>query len=285
MASVERPPSALVLTPNDTPAIVKAGLDDVLLASSPADSEKTVIASNRSTRAPPRLRRMDAQPGSGAAVFSTDGSRHPRRNPLIPPPPAIVRSDKVHGVINFANYWRGKCSDLYPCFFPDCGWSITDLWDAADIHVESPGFLEEVLQFIVRDNVAGATNFAQIWCQRNHDKVDKLACYTNLMYDANDQFAIVDEFFTDGEQDECPRQFLFHALWALRQGMQSYMSKVHAAQSVVSAGPPIKAESLSPTMNDHAAIVELIQHPPMSVRPRNTLHPFFGFRAHALTHS
>jgi hypothetical protein len=276
MASVERPPPApMSTTPDGTPAIGKAGLDDVPSVSSPADSEKTVIVSKRSTRAPPHLRRMDAQPGAGAAVFSTDGGRHPHRNPLIPPPPVIVRSDKVRGVVDFANYWRGECPDLYPCFFPDCGWGITDLWDAADIHVESPGFLEEVLHFIVRDNVAGATNFAQIWCQRNQDKVDKLACYTNLMYDANDPFAIVDEFFTEGEQDECPRQFLFHALWALRQGMRSYMSKCHATQSVGSAGPPNKAEPLSPTTNDHAAIAELSKHPPISVRPRNTPHPFF----------
>ncbi|KAJ4356339.1 uncharacterized protein N0V89_004371 [Didymosphaeria variabile] len=253
MVDIERPAStpapAPVSTPDNETAIVEAGLNDAPPVASPADSEKTVIA-----RAPPRLRKMVARPGTGAAVFSTDGGRLPRRYPPIPPPPVMVRSDKFQGVIDFANYWRKRCPDLYPCFFPNCGWGINDLWDDADIHVESPSFLEEVLHFILRDNAAGATNFAMAWCQRNHDKMDKLASDIRHIGYAKDQYSIIDEFFTEGEQDECPCQFLFHALCVLRRG---------------SAGLPSKAESWSPTVNEHAVVTELKQQQLGSVRPQS----------------
>ncbi|KAL5395913.1 hypothetical protein PMIN02_003652 [Paraphaeosphaeria minitans] len=276
MANVERPPSAAspaaaapMSTPDSTPATGKAALDTAPTDSSPADSEKTVIAAGCSARASPLLRRMTAQPGTGAAVFSTDGGRHPRRNPPFPPPPVIVRSDKIQGVFEFAGYWRKKCPEFYHCFFPQAGWTITDLWDDADIHLESPGFLEDVLGVICHDNLVSVTKFAQAWGPLNPEKLEKLAKYTDLMYHANDPFAIVDEIFTKGEQDDCPRHFLYHATWALRQGMQTYMMKRHAAQSVSSVGPASKAESLSPTINDRTTNAELSSGPAVFVRPQS----------------
>ncbi|KAF2447197.1 hypothetical protein P171DRAFT_247522 [Karstenula rhodostoma CBS 690.94] len=277
MANVERPPSASasapaaapMSTPDSTPATGIAALAHAPPVSSPADSEKTVIATESSTSAPPRLRRMNAQPGSGAAVFSTDGGRHPRRNPPFPFPPVIVRSNYNQGVFDFAGYWRKKCPEFYHCFFPNAGWGITDLWDDADIHVESPGFLEDVLGVICRDNMVAITNFAQKWGPLNPEKIDKLAKYTDLMYDANDPFAIVDEIFTEGEQDDCPRQFLYHVAWSLRQAMQTYMAKRQAAQPMSSVGPASNVEPVSPMTNGRATPAELSPGPPVSVGPQS----------------
>ncbi|KAL5378868.1 hypothetical protein DPSP01_008802 [Paraphaeosphaeria sporulosa] len=275
MANVERPPSAAppaaapTSTPDSTPATGKAALHTAPPVSSPASSEKTAIAARCSTRVSPRLRRMNAQPGTGAAVFSTDGGRHPHRNPPFPPAPVIVRSDKTQGVFEFAGYWREKCPEFYHCFFPSAGWTITDLWDDADIHLESPGFLEDVLGAICHDNLVSVTKFAQAWGPLNPEKLEKLAKYTDLMYDTNDQFAIVDEIFTKGEQDDCPRHFLYHTTWALRHGMQMYMVKHHAAQSASPVGLTCKAQPLSPTINDRRTTAELSHKSAVIVRPQS----------------
>lgn len=276
MANFERQPLTAAAAPaahmsnlDSTPATVKAALEHAPPFSSPADSEKTVIATGCSTRTHPRLRRMNAQPGTGAAVLSTDGGRHPRRSPPFPPAPVIVRSDKSQGVFDFAGYWRQKCPELYHCFFPNAGWTITDLWDDADIHIESPGFLEDVLRVICHDNLVSVTKFARAWGPLNPEKLVKLAKHTDLMYDASDPFAIVDDIFTEGEQDECPRHFLYHAAWALRQGMQMYMTKRHAAQPVSSVRPMMKAEPLSPTIDARTTTVECNPEQAVFFRPRN----------------
>lgn len=172
--------------------------------------------------------------------------------------------------MDFAGYWRKTCPDFYHCFFPGAGWIITDLWDDADIHIESPGFLKDVLGVICRDNLVSVTMYAKTWAPKNPEKLEKLAKYTDLMYDANDSFAIVDEIFTEGEQDECPRHFLYHAAWALRQGMETYMTKHHAAKPASSVGPANKAGSLSSTIHDLKTSAEHSPEPEESTRPRET---------------
>lgn len=242
---------APVSIPDTTHAIIETCNHDAPPGTSPAESEKTVIA-----RPASRLRKMVARPGTGAAVFSTDGGRLPRRAVPIPPPPVIVRSDKFHGVLDSANYWRKKCPEFYHCFFPNQRWTITDLWDDNDIHIESPGFLEEVLQFIVRDNAAGATNFARDWCQRSHEKMDKLgAADASHLHNADDPFAILDEFFTEGEQRECPQQFLLYVLGILRQAMRSYLEKYRPQQNGGSAEASAKdAPGAAPDVNRRSSM-------------------------------
>ncbi|KAJ4297564.1 hypothetical protein N0V90_005456 [Kalmusia sp. IMI 367209] len=268
------------------PATLETATSNVPPATSLVDSEKTVSARLRP-------REMTARPVQGAAVFSTDNGRRPHRGPPYPLPPVIVRSDKIISVVQFANYWREKYPYYYHRFFPRRGWVIDDLWDEADIYVESPEFLQQVLYFITHDNVAHAQNFAAAWSQKHHDKMDVLGGDISHFNDPNDGFAIVDKMFTNGERDDYPRDFLFEVLEILRETMRVYGRKYLAPQPTASVRLPadtrtsakgIENGSSHPMPGEHAVVAEVKQHPPMFARSREaSLPPTTSLYADMLT--
>jgi hypothetical protein len=189
---------------------------------SPANSETT----ERTVIAPERRRTMEFQPYSRAAAFSTDLGRRPAREPLGPPfAPVIVRSEQIMGVVSYAGYWRSKHPKIYHSFFPESGWTITDLWDNADIHLESPGFLEEVLGFICRDNTYRANEYMYTWSRAHPEKLDTIGGDMSQIYDISNPPAIVDKIFTDGETDQYPHVFLWHVFHSMRICMSTTMKK------------------------------------------------------------
>ena len=224
------------------------------------------------TAARSRPREMPALPGSGAAIFSTDGGRHPRRSVPIPPPPVIVRSVRVQGVVNFADYWRSKLPDFYHCLFPGHGWAITDLWDDCDIHLESPAFLGEVLRFIVEDNHQSALKFAREWCHRQQfsGKIEKLAADFSHLEDSVDRYSFVDDFFSEYELEVCPRPFLIHALWGLKQTMHNYMAERNPISTASSTEALLNRSTTYPEVTNRAASSTDRQQAPITVLPCKT---------------
>lgn len=221
-----------------------------------------------------RPREMLGQPGTVAAIFSTDGGRLPRRGVPIPPPRVIVRGVQVQGVVDSANYWRSRFPDFYHCLFPDHGWTITDLWDDYDIHLESPGHLEEVLRFIVNDNHHGAFKFAQEWChrQRFSGVLEKLAGNFKHFENSIDRYSFVDDLFNEDELEVCPRPFLVHALWAVKQTMHNYVAERH---TILTTDPPevlMNSAVPHPKALNRAGSLLTKQQTPMTVLPRKLGH-------------
>ena len=226
-------PVSTPLSPGSTaPANSNIKIEPVV--GSPVNSEKTAVVLAR-------LRELIAQPGTRAAVFSTDGGRLPQRGIPSDAPPIIVRSAGVRDVLNSANYWREKYPDFYPCFFPNQGWTIADLWDEYDVHLESPEFLKEVLHVIMYGNQQSSINFAYNWCLENQGKIDKLS--GDLKQFEASPLAMVNEFFSEQELGQFPRQYLLHALWVLRDSMHRRQAKCH---------PILQADSVSPLVNDNS---------------------------------
>lgn len=230
-----QPPTPTTSPPReDAPA-------DAQQAHSPADSDRTVAVVSLPAGQPRKA--IEPMPSSGAAYFSTDCGRLPHRQPPGPQlPPVIVRSDKIRGVVDFANYWRNKHPKAYHCFFPLCGWTIEDLWDNADIHLESPAFLQEVLKFITQDNVYRAKAYAIDWSKEHQDKLELIGGDLTGIYDPNDHLAFVDKVFTDGETNEYPRHFLWHVTNIMRNGMWNVVKNQQAAQAAASVQGAAKAD-------------------------------------------
>lgn len=201
------------------PSPTATAFDSVNNAQDQATSEIPQEAAMDTTKATPSS--FKATPGSGTAVFSTHNGLYPHRMPPGPPfNPVIVRSNFVLGVVEYANYWRTKLPQYYHCFFTDAGWGITDLWDKADIHLESPVFLQEVLKFITKDNEFRAHRFATDWSTAHPDKLDAIGGDLTGIFDPNDQMSFVYYFFTDGETKFWPPEFLYQVLYMMRQAMR-----------------------------------------------------------------
>jgi len=156
--------------------------------------------------------------------------------------PVIVRSEKVTGVVYYANYWRNKHPKIYHCFFPESGWTISDLWDNADIHLESPGFLEEVLRFICQDNAVRANHYVVQWSKAHPEKLDMIGGDMSQIYDIHYPAAIVDMIFTDGETEQYPHMFLWHVFHNMRICMSIAMKKQQAAKATANAQGVAKAD-------------------------------------------
>ncbi|CAI6263425.1 unnamed protein product [Periconia digitata] len=202
-----------------------------------------------------RAQTLKASPGSGAALFSTDDGRHPHRPPPGPPfTPVIVRSDPVLGVVGFANYWRNKHPHYYHCLFTQQGWGITDLWDRADIHLESPGFLKEVLKFITQDNEFRVHKFANKWSRDHTDKLDMIGGDMSDLFDPHDSLTFVYKIFTDGETESSPPEFLYQALYIMRTAMRRTVQEEeqHRASEAAMNGNS-RRSSADQHFVDHAA--------------------------------
>lgn len=140
---------------------------------SPALSDRTVVppAAFPSSQEP----KSEPMVNSGQALFSNDlGCRPPRQ--IHPPyPPVIARSDGMAGVADRAIHLFKKYRSAYLCYFPGCGYTIKDLFDEHDIHIDSPKFCNEVLTFITRHNVHLARQFALKWSEDNRERLNVVA--------------------------------------------------------------------------------------------------------------
>lgn len=184
--------------------------------SSPADSERTVVAASSTTP----VQTIMSQ--SGGALFSTEfGMRPPRNVPGPPFPSIIVRSQKVIGVVEAAKYWRERFPWQSWCIFPNCGWKIEDFWDARDIEIDTHEHYEEVLKFLSHDNLFCAWKFAREFSRTHPEQVAKTVGQGNLdgIYDPAHPEFIVDKVFVNGETKDKPRQFLWHAAHIMRAQM------------------------------------------------------------------
>ncbi|KAF2177187.1 hypothetical protein K469DRAFT_755246, partial [Zopfia rhizophila CBS 207.26] len=179
---------------------------------SPAASDKTVVP-------PAVIPEIVVVPFTGLALFSTDLCRREQRKPMGPPyTPVIVRSDERAGIKQFAHFWREKYPDYYICIFP--GFDIHDLWDAADIHLESPAFLQKVLNFIMAENVTRMRHFAIEWSKSHKGRLLLLAGPAEgFGYDNDNPLAVVDKIFDQDNIKFYGRPFLWHAANFMRMGM------------------------------------------------------------------
>jgi hypothetical protein len=204
----------------------------IVQTSSPAASDAGVVD------AAPAVYIMDpmkGRPQSGAAIFSTnDGRMPPRKIPGPPFPPVIARSDPIFSVVMYAHFWRNKLPDYYHRFFPGNEWTTKDLWDAADIHLEEPDFLKEVLKFITNDNRFRAEKFAYEWSVQHKEKLEMIGGDLTGIFDPHDHLAIVYKVFTDGETKAWPPEFLYNALHSMRQKMRICSEQLKEAQAVAS---------------------------------------------------
>ncbi|PSN68933.1 hypothetical protein BS50DRAFT_586311 [Corynespora cassiicola Philippines] len=154
-------------------------------------------------------------PGSGRALFSTSlGARAPRE-PLSPPPEAVICSNPIQDVVNFAHVFRDRYPHIYHIYFIDGGHAIEDLWDSVDIQRHGRHFLNEALKFIRGDNAAYAHAYAGAWTKAHGDRMGFVAKEARALYADNpeDLLAIVDEVFIYGEPQHVPRAFL---RWVLK---------------------------------------------------------------------
>jgi hypothetical protein len=158
------------------------------------------------------------RPGIYRALFSTNLGRRAKNNVSIPAPPVIVRSDKIRSVVDTANFWRQKYPRFAWSIFPDCGWTVEDLWDAADIHLETRDHCQEVLKFLSKDNAVSAGLYAKDWSIMYPEQFARymgLASMTGIC-DSEDPHSIADKIFVNGEINNWPRKFLWHTAQAMR---------------------------------------------------------------------
>jgi hypothetical protein len=205
-------------------AVTALAMGELVTASASADppaacsteADKSVGVPSNS--ASPKINMTNA--GAGLAVFSTNFGARPPRAVEGPPPPVIVRSDPIKGVVEAAWQWQNKYLKECLCIFPHCGWKITDLWDAADIHIDTPKFCAQVLYFLSNDTLRHAIAFSKKWAP-NHPEAMRTIEARDLteVLDPNHPFAVVDAIFVDGEMDHYPREFLWHIANMLRLEM------------------------------------------------------------------
>ena len=231
--SQPRPPAPVPSSPNETSSVGSTRM------TSPTNS----VGTDRTVKAPEPPKAMDFAPYGRAAVLSTNLGRQPAREPPGPPfPPVILHSNKITGVFHYASYWRNKHPKIYHSFFPDSGWTITDLWDDADIHLESPSFLEEVLGFICRDNAHRANVYVYEWSKAHPEKLDMIGGDMSQIYDIHRPAAIVDKIFTDGETKQYPHMFLWHVFRNMRICMAIAVKKQQALQATAKTQGVVKAD-------------------------------------------
>ncbi|KAF1949223.1 hypothetical protein CC80DRAFT_279064 [Byssothecium circinans] len=255
-ATAQSAPASLEGIPNSnsmqatSPASDATVVDTTQAASPASDATVVVMAPRPSTLV--GMPGMKGQPRSGAAIFSTDDGRMPAR-PLEGPilPPQIAHGgDYVFSVVLYAHMWRNKYPHYYHRFFPDKDWSIHDLWDPLEIHLQSTGFVEETLGFITRDNMFRVNQYASQWARQHPEKLDMIGGSLEGLYDIDNPLAIVDKFFTDGETSEYPPEFLWHVGQSMRVCMKAVSDQmkkndtnIDEANNVQQSGPSAMSAS------------------------------------------
>ncbi|KAB2103305.1 hypothetical protein AG0111_0g8361 [Alternaria gaisen] len=201
-------------------------------------------------------------PGAGQAFFSTGlGARAPR-SLGDNCPPVIARSVQDPAVVaQAASYWQVKYKSQCLCILPSQGWTVEDLWDAEDIHVEDRKFCEEVLTFISRSTYYWVDRFARDWARAHPDRVDFTGLEMGNVYNTNDSLDIIDKIFIFGEPIDFPRVFLWHVAYILvgtwiemNKAMDatlrtSLIPQAHAGEQKIASGET-KPSSVLPNMSD-----------------------------------
>jgi hypothetical protein len=185
------------------------------------------VGSDQTVIAPPVDINM-LPPVPGLAWFSTElGTRPPRKAPSPPFAPPIAYSDKIQAVVHTSHFWRRKYPRTAFALFPLCGWTIEDFWDAEDIHIYTEEHCREVLKFTTQDNVYRAIKFAEEWSIAHPERLTSTIGQVSMddLYEEEEPLAIVDKLFTDGEINEFPRHFLWHALNIMRASMVKVMAR------------------------------------------------------------
>lgn len=183
----------------------------------------------------------------------------------------------------YAQYWRDNCPEFYHCFFFQDGWTIEDVWDEYEIHIETAEFLEEVLQLIMRDNEHCASKFAQSWCwaHRNTGMLRKLHGDLHHLVNSSDRLAFVDAFFTQQELEsadlkDSPREYLFHALWLAKTTMNRTFSNYHAgypqyhAVPGVPTGPQVNNDAFPAIVDEMSTPSNLHKQQALAIRTRKS---------------
>ncbi|KAH4599772.1 hypothetical protein HBI65_045000 [Parastagonospora nodorum] len=238
-----------------------------LAAPSPSDSD--VAATTRIDQSPqppsslgsavvaPIFDDMDdqtlLQPGTHRALFSTDLGKRAKNGVSTPPPPVIVRSNKALSVMETVDFWRRKYPHFAWSIFPESGWTVEDLWDAADIHVETRDHCKEVLYLLCKDNAVTAGLFARDWSLKNTEQFVKfMAMHDKVgMSDPQDPLGLVDMLFVNGEFKNWPRKFLWHTTQALRTSVVQYYQPEENATVMAESTPT------SPTANGRILEAEM----------------------------
>ncbi|OWY45005.1 hypothetical protein AALT_g3870 [Alternaria alternata] len=201
-------------------------------------------------------------PGAGQAFFSTGlGARAPR-SLGDNCPPVIARSVQDPAVVaQAASYWQVKYKSQCLCILPSQGWTVEDLWDAEDIHVEGKKFCEEMLTFISRSTYYWADRFARDWARAHPDRVDFTGLEMGNVYNTNDSLDIIDKIFIFGEPIDFPRVFLWHVAYILvgtwiemnkatdATLRTSLIPQAHAGEQKIASGET-KPSSVLPNMSD-----------------------------------
>ncbi|OAL50025.1 hypothetical protein IQ07DRAFT_44781 [Pyrenochaeta sp. DS3sAY3a] len=113
-----------------------------------------------------------------------------------------------------ARYWQKKFKWQCLCIFPCHGWTIYDLWDAADLHLDSHQFLFNVMKFIERDTWFAGRKFAEDWMLAHPDDVEFVVQTKIDQINQNTEhpLRIVETIFIYGEPLDFPRTFLYHVV-------------------------------------------------------------------------
>ncbi|EAT84883.2 hypothetical protein SNOG_07417 [Parastagonospora nodorum SN15] len=193
------------------------------------------------------------QPGTHRALFSTDLGKRAKNSVSTPPPPVIVRSNKALSVMETVDFWRRKYPHFAWSIFPESGWTVEDLWDAADIHVETRDHCKEVLYLLCKDNAVTAGLFARDWSLKNTEQFVKfMAMHEKVgMSDPQDPLGLVDMLFVNGEFKNWPRKFLWHTTQALRTSVVQYYQPEENATVMAESTPT------SPTANGRILEAEM----------------------------
>ena len=162
--------------------------------------------------------RREFLPSTNAAIFSTElCTRAARAAPGPPYPPVIVRgSDTIKAVVDAASLWQKKFKWQCLCIFPGQKWDVNDLWDAQDLHFDSPSFCQKILTFIERDTYYAAKQFADDWARAHPDRLAFVAGNAMATSDPQRPLDCVDKIFVHGETMSFPRTFLWHVAHMIR---------------------------------------------------------------------
>ncbi|KAE8846126.1 hypothetical protein HRS9139_00693 [Pyrenophora teres f. teres] len=151
------------------------------------------------------------KPGAGQAFFSTErGTRALRPVSQVAIPPIARGRNDPATVVRAARYWQEKYPRECLCLLPTQGWTIEDLWDAEDLHVEDREFCEQILAFISQETCDIAHLFAYNWVHAHPDRVDFTGLRMGNVYNADDPLEIIDQIFIFGEPNLYSRVFLWH---------------------------------------------------------------------------
>lgn len=237
-----------------------------LAATSPSDSDVAATtrvdgspqsSSNSSSAvAAPIFDDMDdqtlLQPGTHRALFSTDLGKRAKNSVSTPAPPVIVRSNKVVSVMETVDFWRRKYPHFAWSIFPESGWTVEDLWDAADIHIETRDHCKEVLYLLSKDNAVTAGLFARDWSLKNTEQFVKFMAMhdTESISDPKDPLGLVDMLFVNGEFKDWPRMFLWHTTQALRTSVVQHYGTEQESTMTTESTPT------SPTATSHVVETE-----------------------------